>query len=194
MKIASPDSALIAAITKIAPAAAVIKLKTDRKPPPDVAVGIIASGSAVTFAVTNQRAGISIIASTAAKIMTAGETTTSATRLIALLSAFAPNTTIQITAEGSGIKISSEKSTYHLPALPDPPAAFAIDHELGRIELARADCLRLLEVLPGRRDRAKPILPVRLAPSQPRRSVGRGRHRWHDLADRRCNSGSFQRR
>jgi DNA polymerase-3 subunit beta len=149
VKTTAPASALIAAITMIAPAAAVIKLKTDRKPPPDIAVRIIASGSAVTFAVTNQRAGISVSAVTAAKITTAGEIATSATRLSALLAAFPANTTVEIATDGTTIQVSSTASCYRLTALSDLPAAFAIDGETGRVELPRADCLKLLEVLPA---------------------------------------------
>ncbi len=144
-----PASALTAAIAMTAPAHAPIKLKTDRKPPPDVQVHIVAGGNIVNFTVTNPRAGVTISASTAAKVVTTGEASTSATRLNALLSAFTPGSSVELMKEEGGITISSKGSIHRLPTLPETPAAFAIDNETGRIELSHADCLRLLEVLPA---------------------------------------------
>jgi hypothetical protein len=60
MKFAAPASALIAASAMTAPASTVIKLKTDRKPPPDVAVRIVAAGGTINFIVSNPRAGVTI--------------------------------------------------------------------------------------------------------------------------------------
>ena len=74
---------------------------------------------------------------------------TSATKLNALLAAFAPGSSVEIAMNGNMIQISSTKSCYRLPTLPDAPAAFAITGEIDRIELPRADCLRLFEVLPA---------------------------------------------
>jgi DNA polymerase III subunit beta len=149
MALSAPAKALIAAIAVTAPAAIAIKKPTDRKPPPDIPVRIVAEGGTVMFIVTNQRGGVTINAGTAAKITAAGEMSISATRLNALLAAFTPNTPIEIAADDAGIRINSASSTYYLPALPDPPAAFAIDRETGRIELSKAAFLKLLEVLPA---------------------------------------------
>jgi DNA polymerase-3 subunit beta len=149
MKFAAPASALTAALAMTAPASVAIKKLTDRKPPPDVQVHIVAGGGNVSFTVTNPRAGVTISATTAAKVMLPGEAATSATRLNALLAAFSPGTIVEISGEKGGIRISSTNSTYCLPTLPDSPSAFAIKGEIGHIELPRADCLRLLEVLPA---------------------------------------------
>src|SRR4051794_8777362 len=100
MKVIAPASALSAALTLVAPASAIIKMKTDRKPPPEIAVRIIASGGGVSFIVTNTRGGIGISASTAAKVVTAGEVATSATKLSALLAAFTPTTSVEISTDG----------------------------------------------------------------------------------------------
>jgi DNA polymerase III sliding clamp (beta) subunit (PCNA family) len=149
MKITAPASALTAALGMTAPASVAIKLKTDRKPPPDVQVQIVAVGDIVNFTVSNPRAGVTISASTAAKVTVPGKAATSATRLIALLGAFAPGSTIDISTDGIIIQVSSKASCYRLPTLPDPPTAFAIKGEIGRVELPRANCLRLLEALPA---------------------------------------------
>jgi DNA polymerase III sliding clamp (beta) subunit (PCNA family) len=149
MRFSAPASALTAAIAMTAPAHAAIKLKTDRKPPPDVQVHIVAGGNVVTFVVTNVRAGITISASSAAKVTEPGEASTSASRLNALLAAFTPGSAVEISTDGSTVHIDSAKSTYRLPSLPETPSTFTINKELGRVELPRVDVLRLLEVLPA---------------------------------------------
>ena len=72
MKFAAPASALTAALAMTAPASVAIKLKADRLPPPDVPIIIVAAGGSVSFTVNNPRAGVTISAITAAKVVVAG--------------------------------------------------------------------------------------------------------------------------
>jgi DNA polymerase III subunit beta len=149
VRFAAPASALTVAIAMTAPASVAIKLKTDRQPPPETPVRIVAGAGMVTFTVTNQRRGVSVSTSTAAKTMVVGEATTSASSLNALIAAFTPSTTVEIAAHNNIIEVSSTNSCYRLPTLPEAPTAFAITGESGGAEISRADCLRLLEVLPA---------------------------------------------
>ena len=138
--VTAPASALKAALS-------MATLAADKKV--DTPARIIADRGMIIFSVANPRSGIAITATTGATVIAAGEAATSATRLEALLSSFAPKTEITIGTAPTCATITSAGSVHRLPLLGDPRAELAIDPEIGRVELATPDCLKLLSVLPA---------------------------------------------
>jgi hypothetical protein len=140
LAVTAPASALNAALSLAA-------LAADKKA--DTPVRIIADRGMVTFTVANLCSAISITATTGATVIEAGGAAMSATRLDALLSGFAPKKLITINTAARCATISGAGSVYRLPLISDPPVGLAIDPEIGCVELATPDCLRLLSVLPA---------------------------------------------
>jgi DNA polymerase III sliding clamp (beta) subunit (PCNA family) len=140
LAVTAPASALNAALSMVA-------LAADKKN--DTPVRMIADHGMIIFSVANLRSAIAITATTGATVIAAGEAATSATRLEALLSSFAPKTEITIGTAPTCATITSAGSVHRLPLLGDPRAELAIDPEIGRVELATPDCLKLLSVLPA---------------------------------------------
>jgi DNA polymerase-3 subunit beta len=138
MQITSPAKALDAAMSLAAMAA-------DKQT--DTPIRILANHGAIRFCVTNPRAVISISSTAAASIQESGSATISARRFAALLSGFGTRSTINITTSDAAMTISSGNSRYRLPLLADPRAGLVINPEIARVELATADCLRLLDVV-----------------------------------------------
>jgi hypothetical protein len=138
MKITAPAKALDAAMSLAVMAA-------DKQL--DTPIRIVADHGTVRFCVTNPRAAIAITATAAATVLEAGEAAMSAMRLAALLSGFAPRAAITMTMNMKAAMITCGTSQYRLPLLPDPPGGLVIDPEIGRADLATADCLRLLVVV-----------------------------------------------
>jgi DNA polymerase III sliding clamp (beta) subunit (PCNA family) len=138
MKITAPAKALDAAMSLAVMAA-------DKQL--DAPIRIVAGPGAVGFCVTNPRAVISISTTAAASIEEPGSATISARRFAALLSGFGPRSTINISTTETAVMISSGNSRYRLPLLADPRAGLVINPEIGRVELASADCIRLLDVV-----------------------------------------------
>jgi DNA polymerase-3 subunit beta len=134
----APASAFYAALSLAA-------LAADKKA--DTPVRMIADRDTIMFCVTDPRAAISITTTTAASIAEAGEATTSATRLAKLLPGFTPRSVISMAAAERALAISCGEARYRLPLRPEPPGALVIDPEIGRADLATADCLKLLEVV-----------------------------------------------
>jgi DNA polymerase-3 subunit beta len=137
MKISAPAAALDAA-TSLA------VLPVDKKNDTPVRV---AADRGVTFTVVNPRAAISIKATSAASIAEPGHAAVSAWRLAALLSGFNPRSAISIETGKTAMTIVSGEACYCLPLLRDGPGALVIDPEIGRADLATADCLALFEVV-----------------------------------------------
>jgi len=138
MKIGAPAKALDAAMVMAV-------MAVDKQA--DTPIRIVADHGTVGFCVTNPRAVVSISTTTAASMEETGSATVSARRLAALLSGFGPRSTINITTTDTAMMISSGNSRYRLPLLADPPAGLVINPEIGRVELASADCIRLLDVV-----------------------------------------------
>src|SRR5207244_13414443 len=95
-----------------------------------------------------------------------------ADRLADLVDNFAPEAMVAIEADGSCAKIGCGRSHSRLPVIPPDslPAAFAIDHESGKVEICAGDCLRLLE-------------PIAAADREKTRYYLNG-ILWHSVADR----------
>jgi DNA polymerase-3 subunit beta len=138
--VAAPASALNAALS-------LAVLAADKKG--DTPVHIVADHGMITFTVTNVRSAMSIRATSGATVIEAGGATMSATSLYDLLSGFAPGTKITVSTSATSATIAAASSKYRLPLLSTPLAGLAIDPEIGRIDLATADCLKLLSVLPA---------------------------------------------
>jgi DNA polymerase-3 subunit beta len=138
MKLNSPAKALDAAMSLAVMAA-------DKQL--DTPIRIAAGHGTVGFCVTNPRAVISISTTAAASIQESGSAIISARRLAALLSGFGPRSTINISTTDTAMMISSGNSRYRLPLLADPRGGLVIKPETGRVELASADCIRLLDVV-----------------------------------------------
>jgi DNA polymerase-3 subunit beta len=136
VKISAPAAALDAAMSLAA-------LPADRKLDTPVR---IAADRVVTFTVVNPRAAISIKATTAASIAEAGHAAVSAWRFAALLAGFNPRSVISIETSETAMTIACGEARYRLPLLRDPPGALVIDPEIGRADLATADCFKVFEV------------------------------------------------
>jgi DNA polymerase-3 subunit beta len=137
MKISAPAKALDAAMSLAAMAA-------DKQ---DAPIGIIADHGAIRFCVTNPRAAISISTTAAASIQESGSATISARRFAALLSGFGTRSAININTTDTAMTINSGNSRYRLALLADPCAGLVVNTEIGRVELATADCLKLVDVV-----------------------------------------------
>jgi DNA polymerase III subunit beta len=137
VKISAPAAALDAAMSLAA-------LPADKKTDTPV---YIAADRGVTCTVVNPRAAISIMATTAASIAEPGNAAVSAWRFAALLSGFNPRSVISIETNETAMNISCGEARYRLPLLRDPPGALVIDPEIGRADLATADCFKLFEVM-----------------------------------------------
>jgi DNA polymerase III sliding clamp (beta) subunit (PCNA family) len=140
LTVTAPASALNAALSLAA-------LAADKKA--DTPVRIIADRGMITFTVANLRSAIAITATSDATVISAGEAAASATRLEALLSGFAAKTEITIGTAATCATIAGGGSVYRLPLLGDPPVGLAIDPEMGCIELATPNFVKLLGVLPA---------------------------------------------
>ena len=138
MKIAAPAKALDAAMSLAVMAA-------DKQL--DTPIRIIADHGTVGFCVINPRAVIAISTTAAASMEKTGSATISARRFAALLSGFGPRSTINIGTTETAMMISSGNSRYRMPLLADPRAGLLINPEIGRVELATEDCLKLLDVV-----------------------------------------------
>jgi DNA polymerase-3 subunit beta len=138
MKITAPAKALDAAMSMAV-------MAVDKQV--DTPIRIVADHGTVGLCVTNPRAVISISTTAAALIEEPGSATISARRLAALLSGFGPRSTINITTTDTAMTISSGGSCYKLPVVADPRAGLVINPEIGRVELATVDCLKLLDVV-----------------------------------------------
>jgi DNA polymerase III sliding clamp (beta) subunit (PCNA family) len=138
VKFAAPVSALDAAVSRVVMAA-------DKKL--DTPLRIVADKSVVVFCVNNSRAAVSITATTSALIEEAGQAVISGWRYAALLSGFNPRSVIKIETTATALTITSGDSVYRLQLLPNPPAGLVINNEIGRADLATADCLKLFEVV-----------------------------------------------
>jgi DNA polymerase III subunit beta len=137
MKIVAPASALDVAMNMVAMAA-------DKRL--DTPLRMVADKGSVAFCVNNPRAAISISTTTAASIEEKGSAAISAWRFAALLSAFSSRSTIAIKTTATSVAITSAGSMYRLPLLAEPIGALVIDPEIGRVDLATADCVKLFEV------------------------------------------------
>jgi DNA polymerase-3 subunit beta len=139
VKISAPATAFDAAMS-------LAVLPADKKT--DTPVCIVADrGGRVAFTVVNSRAAISITATTAASITEPGQAAVSAWRFAALLSGFNPRSVISIETGKTAMAIACGEARYRLPLLRDPPGALVIDPEIGRADLATADCFKLFEVM-----------------------------------------------
>jgi DNA polymerase III subunit beta len=138
MMIAAPAKALDAAMS-------LTVMASDRQT--DTPIRILADHGAIRFCVTNPRAAISISTTAAASIQESGSATISARRFAALLSGFNSRSIINITTTNTAMKINSGNSRYRLPLLADPRDGLVINPEIGRVELATPDCLKLLDVV-----------------------------------------------
>jgi DNA polymerase-3 subunit beta len=140
VKIAAPAAALDAAMS-------LAVLPADKKTDTPVR---IAADRVVTCTVVNPRAAISIKATTAASIAEPGNGAVSAWRFAALLSGFnreQSKAIISIETGETAMDITCGAARYRLPLLRDPPGALVIDAEIGRADLATADCCKLFEVI-----------------------------------------------
>jgi DNA polymerase-3 subunit beta len=138
MKISAPAAALDAAVSLAA-------LPADKKT--DTPVRIATDRGKIICAVTNPRAAISIMATTAASIAEPGTAAVSAWRFAALLFGFNPRSVIGIETSETAMVIACGEGRYRLPLLRDPPGALVIDPEIGHADLATADCFKLFEVM-----------------------------------------------
>ena len=154
--VTAPASALKAALS-------MATLAADKKV--DTPARIIADRGMIIFSVANPRSGIAITATTGATVIAAGEAATSATRLEALLSTFAPKKEITIGTAATYATITSVGSVHRLPLLGDPPAELAIDPEIGRVELA-SPVLEAAKRAAGRRYRKNPAVSWWRLPAQ----------------------------
>jgi DNA polymerase III subunit beta len=138
MKISAPASAFDAALSIVAMAA-------DKKN--DTPLLIVADKGTVALSVNNPRAAISISTTMAASIGESGRAAVSAWRFAALQGGFGPRSIIAINTTGTAMAITCGDSKYRLQLLANPHGGLVIDPEIGRADLATADCLRLFEVL-----------------------------------------------
>jgi len=111
--------------------------------------------NAVSIGCTDKAIG-TIATRLSATIHEPGETAVPAGRLAALACSFPADAVVEIEVTPRALNVVSGNSRSRLPVvvLAEVPAAVAIQSEIGRIEISRADCLQLLEPLavadPGR--------------------------------------------
>jgi DNA polymerase III subunit beta len=106
------------------------------------------TGDAVSIRCTDKTVG-TIATSVAAMIHEPGETAVSTGRLAALVSSFAADAIVEIETTTRTINVVCGSSRSRLAAVPEAelPPVVAIEHEIGRTEISRTDCLHLLEPL-----------------------------------------------
>jgi DNA polymerase-3 subunit beta len=110
-------------------------------------VCVITGDAAVSFTCSDP--GIAIKAEAAAEILGPGQVAVSADRLSGLVAGFPAGTTITFSGATNALTITGGAAQYRLPIYYDAPAALAIDSEIASIEMAGADLLTLLNVLPA---------------------------------------------
>lgn len=110
-------------------------------------VHLVADKGTVSF--TCSEPGISIKIIGIADIADPGEVTVAANRLGGLIAGFASGSSITINTTENTTQISCGESRFHLPVLPEVPAALELDTETTGIEVAGNDLLTLFEVLPA---------------------------------------------
>jgi DNA polymerase III subunit beta len=105
-------------------------------------------GDTISITCTDQTVG-TIATSASATIHEPGETAVSVGRLAALLSSLAADAIVEIEATTRTINVVCGSTRIRLAAVPlvELPPAIAIAHEVGRVEISRADCLELFETL-----------------------------------------------
>ncbi|MEH2563504.1 DNA polymerase III subunit beta family protein [Bradyrhizobium sp. AZCC 2289] len=113
-----------------------------------VVAQLAATGAAVSIRCTENTMG-TIATGVPALIAAPGETVVSLGRLAALVAGFAADAVLEIEATGHTLSVVSGTSRLRLPIVPvtDLPLPIATDQEIGRVEISRAECLKLLEPL-----------------------------------------------
>jgi DNA polymerase III sliding clamp (beta) subunit (PCNA family) len=110
-------------------------------------VHVVADKGAVSF--TCSGPGLSIKITAIADIAVPGEVTVAANRLGGLIAGFSSSSSITINTTANTAMISCGDSRFHLPVLPEVPAALELDTETAGIDVAGNDLLTLFEVLPA---------------------------------------------
>jgi DNA polymerase-3 subunit beta len=108
------------------------------------ATRLIADGAVVTVAANVGDYAIALSAS--ATVVEAGEVALPGARLAALIAGFAKDDLVEITTDDTVARISCERSHFRLPTIaPDLlPLPLALGEEIGKVELAREEAVRLL--------------------------------------------------
>ena len=112
-------------------------------------IGIVhvTADDVVTLTGTNQN--ITIAAKAVAVVSEAGSIALDGDRLAALVAGFGKAVALDISTDGNRVLIADAGRGYRLPTVPaaELPTALALDGEIGRLKIAGADLLRLMEPL-----------------------------------------------
>jgi DNA polymerase-3 subunit beta len=138
MQITAPASAIDAAMS-------IVAMAVDKKA--DTPLLIVADKGTVALSVNNPRAAISISTTTSAVIEEKGAATVSTVRFAGLLGGFGPRSIIAIKTTETAMMITCGAAKYRLPLFANPYGGLVIDPEIGRVDLAAEDCIKLLEVV-----------------------------------------------
>jgi DNA polymerase III subunit beta len=138
MQITIPASAIDAAMN-------IVAMAVDKKA--DTPLLIVADKGTVALSVNNPRAAISISTTTSAVTEEKGAATVSTVRFSGLLGGFSPRSIIAIKTTETAMMITSGAAKYRLPLFANPHGGLVIDPEIGRVDLAAEDCIKLLEVV-----------------------------------------------
>jgi DNA polymerase-3 subunit beta len=140
MKFTAPAGQMSAALSMAAMAA----MASKKANPP---IAIAAADGLVSFSCCGL--GVSIKARTEASIEEPGEELVSADKLAGLVAGFPGNSSITLRSATNALMITGGAAKYRLPIYSDPPARLGIDCEIASVDMAAADLLTLLDVVPA---------------------------------------------